>query len=66
MENLETHLLEGSENTADNDAPRLSMDDIKSLCFKNGLLSHKHVTIYNNQVCSAETSINEVTLQYSN
>ena len=29
MENLETHLVEGSENTGDNDARRLSMDNIK-------------------------------------
>ena len=31
VENLETHLIKGSENTGDNDAPRLSMDNIKSL-----------------------------------
>ena len=66
MENLETHLIEGSENTADNDDPRLTMDDIKSLFgSKMVYLSHKHATIYNNQVCLAETSINEACEKYT-
>ena len=49
MENLETHLIEGPENTGDNDAQRLSMDDIKSL-FASTMVysSHKHATISNN------------------
>ena len=65
MENLETHLIEGSEKTADNDAPGLTMDDIKSLfASKIVYLSHKHATIYNNQVCLAETSINEACEKY--
>ena len=65
MENLETHLIEGSEKTADNDAPGLTMDDIKSLfASKMVYLSHKHATIYNNQVCLAETSINEACEKY--
>ena len=65
VENLETHLIEGSEKTADNDAPGLTMDDIKSLfASKMVYLSHKHATIYNNQVCLAETSINEACEKY--
>ena len=65
VENLETHLIEGSEKTADNDAPGLTMDDIKSLfASKMVYLSNKHATIYNNQVCLAETSINEACEKY--
>ena len=65
MENLEKHLIEGSESTADNDAPRLTMDDIKSLfASKMVYSSHKHATIYNNQVCLAETSINDACEKY--
>ena len=65
VENLETHLTEGSENTADNDAPRFSMDDIKSI-FASKMVhsSDKHATIYNNHVCLAETSINEACEKY--
>ena len=52
VENLETHLIEVSENTGDNDALRLSMDNIKSLfASKVVYSSNKHATISNNQVC---------------
>ena len=60
MEDLETHLIEGSEKTGDNDAPRLSMDNMKSLfASKMVYSSHKHATTSNNQVCLAEASINK-------
>ena len=60
VEDLETHLIEGSEKTGDNDATRLSMDNMKSLFVSEMVYSsHKHATISNNQVCLAETSINE-------
>ena len=65
VENLETHLIEVSENTGDNDALRLSMDNIKSLfASKMVYSSNKHATISNNQVCLAETSINEACEKY--
>ena len=64
-EDLETNLTEGSEKTGDNDATRLSMDNMKSLFVSEMVYSsHKHTTISNNQVCLAETSINEACEKY--
>ena len=59
------HLIEGSEKTGDNDAPRLSMDNLKSL-FPSKMVysSHKHVFISKNQICLAETIINEACEKY--
>ena len=65
MEDLETHLIEASRKHGDNNAPRLSMDNMKPLfASKMVYSSHKHVTLSNNQVCLAETSINEACEKY--
>ena len=65
MEDLETHLIEGSEKTGDSDATRLSIDNMKSLFVSEMVYSsHKHAAISNNQVCLAETSINEPCEKY--
>ena len=60
VENLEIHLIEVCKKTEDNDARRSSMDNSKSL-FASKIIysSHKHNTLSNNQVCLAETGINE-------
>ena len=65
MENLETHLIDVFESTGDNYAPRLFMDNIKSL-FASKMIysSNKQGTISNNQVWLAETSINETCEKY--
>ena len=55
LEDLETHLIEGSEKNGDNDVSRLSMDNMKSLfASKMVYSSHKHATNSSNQVCLAE------------
>ena len=60
VKDLETHLIKGCEKTVDSDGPRSSMDNVKSL-FPSKMVfsSHIHVTLSNNHVCLAETSINE-------
>ena len=64
-EDLETNLTEGSEKTGDNDATRLSMDNMKRLfASKMVCSSHKHVNLSNNQVCLNETSITEAYEKY--
>ena len=62
---LETHLIEGCEKTGDNHAPRLSMDNGKNpFASKVVYSSNKYVTLSNNQVCLAETSINDACEKY--
>ena len=65
VEDPETHLTEDCEKTGDNDAPRSSMDNVESLIASKMVYSpHKHVTLSNNQVCLAETNINEAYEKY--
>ena len=57
-EDLEKHLIKGCVKTGDNDAPRLSIDNVKSIfASKMVYSSHKQVSLSNNQVCLAETGI---------
>ena len=64
-EDLETHSIKGCEKTGDNHAPRFSMDNLKSFfASKVVYSSQKDVTLSNNQVCLAETGINEACKKY--
>ena len=60
-EDLETHLIKGCQKTGDNDAPKSSMDNAKSLFASKMVYSPQKyvVTLSNNRVCLAETGINE-------